>query len=132
MATQVSRDISEHHITLRGLDISGAVLGFVALPVSGDLVRATAVMTALSDEDCAITFEIAGVEVDQGGSAATLTMLDADIVGDVQVLELSKNSTTFLSAAEDGDAIAAGATMEIIGDAVPTGGTIDLTLTFRP
>jgi hypothetical protein len=124
--------MSELHVTLQGLDISGAALAFVALPVSGDLVRATAVLTALSDDDCDITFEIGGAEVDQQGVAATLTILNADVLGDVQVLDLTKNATTFLMAAEDGDAIASGGVMEVIGDAVPTGGTIDLTLTFRP
>jgi hypothetical protein len=89
-------------------------------------------MATVSDADCALTFEIATVEVDQNGSAATMTVLNADIVGDVHVIDLIPNNTTFLKAAEQGDVLASGSMLEIVGDAVPGGGTINVTLTIRP
>jgi hypothetical protein len=47
-------------------------------------------------------------------------------------LELSKNTSTFLMAAEDGDAIADGCVLEVLSDVAGGTGEVDLTLTFRP
>jgi O-acetylhomoserine/O-acetylserine sulfhydrylase-like pyridoxal-dependent enzyme len=89
-------------------------------------------METVSDADCALTFEIGGVEVDQNAVAATMTVLNADVVGDVHVLDLTPNSTTMLQAAEQDDTLTSGSLLEIVGDAVPSGGTINVVLTIRP
>jgi hypothetical protein len=101
MATQNSRDMREYHICLQGLALhTTSPVTYVVSPISGDLVRATAVLTTLSDADQDVTFEIGGVLITQGGATATLEILNADVLGDVQVLDFVPNATTFLMAAD--------------------------------
>jgi hypothetical protein len=127
------RDMREYQLTITGLATDGTgTIGYVAIPASGDLVKITAVLTALSDADQTLTFEIGGNLIEQGGETVELVMLNADVVGDIQVVELTANVTTMLLEAQDGDAIAAGSVLEIIADAAGSGGTADVTLTIRP
>ena len=133
MATSVLRDISEYHIMVPGIALhTTSPATYVVSPVSGNLVKVTAVMTVLSDGDQAVTFEIGGNLVEQNGATATLTILNADVLGDVQVLDLTPNATTFLKAAEDGDAIADGSVIEVLTDAGGSAGAVDFTFTIRP
>jgi len=134
MAFQEQHDLREYHITTSPLAVhTTGTIAHIPIPASGQVIRAIAACDTAGDSDENITFELGGVALTSGGTTATMVCQNADVVGDIQTIEFDPNAKTNLALEPaDGDAIAAGGTLEIISGGAGTAGAYIFVITIRP
>lgn len=129
-------DLSEYHIYLPGLDVAaGSVMAHIPIPQSGQvkrvrLVMTTAMTTAASD----ITFELGGVAMTSGGTAATIVIGATDAVGICHTLEFDPaalvNEALECVDGEQGIGASTKSVLEIITDNDGTAGVASFVVTI--
>ena len=110
------RTLNDYFITAEIEDISTASSTFVAVPDGGKVIKIiTALQAAISGDDAAISFEIGGTAITNGGITVEY---DGSAAGDVD-----SSAPTAANRVEEGQAI------EMITDGASTG-TAKLLVTF--
>ncbi len=136
MAKVEQHDLREYHICTGALATSpGATIAHIPIPASGQVVRCVAACDTAGDADQAITFELATAALLSGGATATMTLLNADVVGDIQKIEFDPLSKVNMAReAEDADAIdtSTPACLEIISAGGGAAGAYIFIVTISP
>ena len=115
--TSSVKNVNKVYLTYLLQDISTAASHWIATPIAGDIAKIYSVINgAITGANCALSFEIGGVAVTNGGITITQS---GSAAGDVD--------TSTPSAAKT---LAAGGSIEIITDGGSTGSK-DATITFE-
>jgi hypothetical protein len=130
-------DLAEYTICTGIVPISPiATVAYIPIPKAGFIRRISAAINIETDGDTAITFELAGSELTLGGATQTMTILNASLVGHVNVVEFDRNApVNFAREGEDADlglAVGVGSVLAIVSDGNTTTGALVMMITIRP
>lgn len=132
MAKVRINDARNVYVSFAQVSTDTAATYYVPIPVAGQIISFQAGCEASPDVDQSLTFELGGVAMEAGGSAAALDLLNADATGTIKSIEFDQGATERADAPENDDLLAEKGVFAIVNAGGGTVGRYTFLVTVRP